>query len=111
MHEATIFAVLDLAQSYLQMPLADEAKEKTAFITQDETGQFERAMFSLINAPFYIAKMMKLLFCPKCNNILVYAQSWQELLVKIGKILVFLMNNDLCINAEYKKVQIWIRFG
>ena len=46
---ATIFATLDLAHGYLQIPLTDEAKRKTAFITPDETGQFEHASFGLMN--------------------------------------------------------------
>lgn len=35
---AVIFIVLDLKQGYLQIPLTETAKEKTAFITPDETG-------------------------------------------------------------------------
>lgn len=37
---SSIFAVLDLANGFLQIPLSDEAKEKTAFVTPDDTGQF-----------------------------------------------------------------------
>ena len=48
---AKYFITLDLAQGYLQIPLTQSAKEKTAFITQDTTGQFERAMLRLTNAP------------------------------------------------------------
>jgi len=35
-----LFVQLDLASGYLQIPLAPEAAEKTAFITADTTGQF-----------------------------------------------------------------------
>lgn len=35
---AKLYKVLDLAHGYLQVPLSDEAKTKTAFITPDETG-------------------------------------------------------------------------
>ena len=58
-NEATIFATLDLANGHLQIPLTERAKEKTAYITPDETGQFERAMFGLTNAPFYFNKLME----------------------------------------------------
>ena len=34
------FDEFDLASGYLQMPLTDSAKEKTAFITETQTGQF-----------------------------------------------------------------------
>ncbi|CAB0029530.1 unnamed protein product [Trichogramma brassicae] len=36
--ENKLFIVLDLAHGYLQVPLAKEAQEKTAFVTPDETG-------------------------------------------------------------------------
>lgn len=48
----------------MQIPLTENAKRKTAFITPDGTGQFERAMFGLMNAPFYFAKQMKIIFGP-----------------------------------------------
>ena len=105
---ATIFAVLDLAQRYLQIPLTEQAKEKTAFITQDETDQFERAIFGLMNAPFYFAKLMKKVFGPYGNNlalhyfddILVYARNWEELLQKIEKILSLLEDPGLTLNIK-----------
>ena len=62
LHGATIFIVLDLAHGYLQVALIERAKEKRAFITPDNTGKFERAMLGLMNAPFYFAKLMKMIF-------------------------------------------------
>lgn len=108
LHGATIFAILDFALGYLQMPLTDEAKEKTAFITQDETGQFERAIFGLMNAPFYFAKLMKMIFGPYGNDlaityfddILVHAKSFEELLLKIERILILLKDAGLTLNLK-----------
>lgn len=105
---ATIFTVLDLAQGYLQIPLTEQAKEKTAFITQDETGQFERAIFGLMNAPFYFAKLMKIIFGPYgkslalnyFDDILVYARSWEELIQKLEQILSLLENAGLTLNVK-----------
>ena len=53
---AKYFITLDVASVYLRIPLSEEAKEKTAFITETQTGEFARAMFGLINAPRYFAK-------------------------------------------------------
>lgn len=40
--ECTLFSVLYLAHGFLQIPLTNRAKEHTAFITPDGTGQFTR---------------------------------------------------------------------
>lgn len=48
---AKMFTTLHLASGYLQVPLAESAKENIAFITPDEPGQFEHMVFGLINAP------------------------------------------------------------
>ncbi|KAF2885868.1 hypothetical protein ILUMI_20305 [Ignelater luminosus] len=53
-----IFTTLDLAHGYLQIPLTKGAKEKTAFITPDETGQFERMIFGLTNDPYEFCRLM-----------------------------------------------------
>lgn len=47
----TIITTLNLSNGYLQIPLSHEAKIKTAFITPDETAQFERIPFGLEAAP------------------------------------------------------------
>lgn len=57
-NKATIFIKLDLASGYLQMPLDRDSRDKTAFITETQTGQITRAMFGLVNAPMYFAKLM-----------------------------------------------------
>lgn len=108
LHGARIFAILDLARGYLQIPLTEQAKEKTAFITPDETGQFERAIFGLMNAPFYFAKLMKKVFGNYGNKLalcffddmLVYAGTWEELLGKIEKILQLLKDAGLTLNLD-----------
>ena len=70
----------------MQIPLSENAKQKTAFITQDETGQFERAMFGPMNAPFYFNKLIKIIFGCYGNSlaltyfddILIHAKSWKD---------------------------------
>ncbi|CAB0038971.1 unnamed protein product, partial [Trichogramma brassicae] len=108
LHGAKMFAILDLAQGYLQIPLSERAKEKTAFITPDDTGQFERAMFGLMNAPFYFSKLMKKVFGNYQNKLalfffddmLVYAKSWPELLEKLEKILQLLREARLMLKLR-----------
>ena len=52
------FVTLDLAHGYLQIPLEEDSKHKTAFITLDETRQFERLMFGLTNGPYRFCRLM-----------------------------------------------------
>lgn len=108
LHESVIFVVLDLAQRYLQIPLSERGKEKTAFITPEEAGQFERSMFDLMSAPFYFAKLMKMVFGPfghklaltYFDDILIHARSWEELLSKLEKVLNLLKDAGLTLNLK-----------
>lgn len=92
----------------MQIPLTEEAKRKTAFITQDETGQFECAMFALMNAPFYFNKLMKKIFGPYGRNlaltyfddISIHVKSWSDMLEKIEKVLELLSNAGLTLNLK-----------
>ncbi|GBN93176.1 Transposon Ty3-G Gag-Pol polyprotein [Araneus ventricosus] len=42
LHDCSFFSTLDLAHGYLQIPLTENAKQKTALIAPDETGHIER---------------------------------------------------------------------
>ena len=47
---ATIYSRLDLTMAYYQMPLEENSKHKTAFITHDNLYQFKRMPYGLNNA-------------------------------------------------------------
>jgi len=53
-----LFVQLDLANGYFQVPLAKESREKTAFITPDDTGEFTRTPFGLAGAPGEFQRLM-----------------------------------------------------
>jgi len=53
---------LDLSNGFLQIPLSPQAKEKTAFITEDATAKFERMPFGLKGAPAMFQRMMSSIF-------------------------------------------------
>jgi len=46
-----IFTTLDLSNEFLQIPLTPEAKNKTAFVTEEATVKFERMPFGLKGTP------------------------------------------------------------
>ncbi|KAL7303301.1 hypothetical protein TKK_0004492 [Trichogramma kaykai] len=106
---AKFFIVLDLASGYLQIPLSGNAKEKTAFITETQTGKFERAMFGLANAPRYFAKLMdKVLGVARrkgiafnfFDDICVYADTWKNLLEHLVFILQLLSDAGLTLQLS-----------
>ena len=82
----TLFTSLDLASGYLQIPLTPSAREKTAFITPDERGEFTRMTFGLKNAPFVFTELMNKICgtVPELINyfddILFAATNWEEFL-------------------------------
>ncbi|KAM7304055.1 putative polyprotein of retroviral origin [Ixodes scapularis] len=55
---ARMYYMLDCANGYIQLQLSEESKAKTAFITPDETDQFERMVFGLRNGPAVFQRLM-----------------------------------------------------
>lgn len=92
---AQIYCVLDCANGYLQLPLSEESKAKTAFITPDEIGQFERMVFGLRNGPAVFQRLMNKVLGSLCNTValcymddlLIPAKDWEELLVRLKQVL------------------------
>lgn len=68
--EGKIFKTLDLSNGFLQIPLSEEAKEKTAF--EETTAKFERMPFGLKGAPGMFQKTMNLVFKELKDDGLIY---------------------------------------
>ncbi|XP_046602593.1 uncharacterized protein LOC124296600 [Neodiprion lecontei] len=113
----SIFIVLDLAHGYLQIPLSKDAREKTAIITSEETAEFTRMVFGLMNGPAFFSKAMHRALGPLrdkvvlfyLDDILVPGSDWVELKAKLRMVLESLRNGGLTIKLEkckflYKKV-------
>ncbi|KAK9692561.1 Reverse transcriptase (RNA-dependent DNA polymerase) [Popillia japonica] len=99
---------MDLVHGYLQMPLNEEARAKTAFITPDETGEFTRAIFGLMNAPFYSSKLMQLAMGPLrgqvalfyLDDILIPGKDWTDLMTILQMVLEALRKAKLTIKLS-----------
>ena len=114
LNNAKFFITLDLSLGYLQVPLSEAAKQKTAFISESQTGQFERCTFGLMNAPKYFANVMdqvlgiaqrKGIAFIFFDDICIFAESWVELLNNL--IMVLEMFNEARMTLNLQKC----RFG
>lgn len=89
-----IFSTLDLAHAFFQLPLDEESKEKTAFVTPDDSGQFERMCFGLANSPSNFARLITRALGPLRNkvamayldDVLVPAKNWKNMLDRLQQV-------------------------
>lgn len=77
---ARYFSSLDLAGGFWQIPIREEDKQKTAFVTPEGLYEFNRMPFGLKNAPPGFQRLMNRLF----GQLI-----WQYLLVHMDDLLVF----------------------
>ncbi|CAH2218004.1 jg19309 [Pararge aegeria aegeria] len=69
----TLFTSLDLASGYYQIPISEESRPKTAFVTPDGQFEFNRMPFGLVNAPSVFQRTInKILIEAKIKYALVY---------------------------------------
>lgn len=102
----TLFSTLDLTSGYLQVPLTEKAQEKTAFITNDDTGQFTKMVFGLTNAPYEFSRLMNLVLGDLKNKIcvnflddvLIPARDWQQMLERLEMVFEAFQKAKLTLN-------------
>ncbi|UYV65525.1 hypothetical protein LAZ67_3004592 [Cordylochernes scorpioides] len=94
LRNAKFFTTLDLAHGYLQIPLTDKARLKTAFITPNDTGQFERMIFGLVHAPAEFQRLMHTVLGPLLNkkafcyldDVNIPAKDWREMIERLREV-------------------------
>lgn len=87
--EGKLFSTLNLSNGFLQKPLSDEVKEKTAFVTEETTANFERMSFILKGAPGMFQKAINLVFKELkdagviyiyMDDTIILSQDWEHML-------------------------------
>lgn len=108
LRDSSLFIVLDLAHGYLQIPLSKEAREKTAIITSEETAEFTRMVFGLMNGPAFFSKAMQRALGPLRNDVVLFylddvlipGKSWEELKPKLIAVLEALRKAGLTLKLS-----------
>ena len=73
MEGSTVYSCLDLRQGFWQIPVAEEDKHKTAFITHKGLFEFNKVAFGLCNAPSAFVQLMNAaLGDAQYNHVLAY---------------------------------------
>jgi transposase InsO family protein len=84
--DARVFSCLDAAAGYWQIPMATQAREKTAFITSEGLYEFNVMPFGLKNAPATYQRFMNgimgglLWIVCLCylDDLIVFSKTWEE---------------------------------
>ncbi|XP_033733848.1 uncharacterized protein LOC117322984 [Pecten maximus] len=81
---ARYFSKLDLSKGYWQVPMAEDAKPKTAFSTPQGLFQFRVMPFGLVNAPATFSRLMRKLLAGMdwldnfIDDILIFTETWEQ---------------------------------
>ena len=100
---AKYLTTLDLHSGFMQVPVAEESKQYTAFITSRGLFEFNYLPFGLRNAPATFSRLMQfvlsgLLFHSSIlymDDILVCSKTWKEHLQHLEEIFIRLDHNNL----------------
>lgn len=105
-----LFVTLDLASGYYQIPIAEQSRDKTAFVTPDGQFEFNRMPFGLVNAPSVFQRTMNKIIQSSSivsaytlvymDDILIPAKSFDEGLKRLDEVLNLLSNNGLTMNLS-----------
>ncbi|GFT39919.1 retrovirus-related Pol polyprotein from transposon 297 [Trichonephila clavipes] len=105
--QARFISVLDLTKGYWQIPMKDEAKPLTAFVTHSGHYQWKVMPFGMKNAGSTFQKSMDnalLLHRKYCrsyiDDIAIYSTTWNEHLDHIAKVFKSLQEVGLKVNLE-----------
>ena len=105
---AQYFCALDLAAGYWQVPMNDNAKAKSAFITKDGLFQFKVMPFGLCNAPATFERLMDRVLRGHLGNrclvyiddVIVYGKDFNSTLQNLDTILGCLEAAQLQLKAK-----------
>ncbi|XP_062713419.1 uncharacterized protein LOC134290321 [Aedes albopictus] len=112
LHGAKYFSKLGLSNAFHHLELCEESRDLTTFLTENGMYRFTRLMFGVNCAPEIFQREMNRLFAGMENvivyidDILIFAETLDELRQTVEKVLQILRENNLTLNrakCEYDK--------
>ena len=91
--DAKYFTKMDLSKGYWQIPVDEQDRSKTAFVTPDGQYEFKVLPFGLVNAPAVFTRMMRKLLdgLPRVihyiDDVLIFSSSWEEHVDDVRRVL------------------------
>ena len=98
---ANYFTKIDLSKGYWQVPMSENSKHLTAFLTPDGLFQFTVMPFGLVNAPASFSRLMRRLLnglegtVNYIDDILVYSDTWEQHMATLTELFRRLRNSRL----------------
>lgn len=105
LHGSKFFSKLDLTNAYYHLELSKESRDLTTFLTENGMFRFTRLMFGVNAAPeIFQREMCRLLeeipnVIIYIDDVLIYADSLEELRETTAKVMRILRNNNLTLNT------------
>ena len=109
LHGARRFSTLDPKSGYWQVPIQEQDKEKTAFLTSSgQLFEFNQVPFGICNAPATFSRLMDRVLAghhwETClfylDDIIVFAAMWEEHLSRLQQVFEQLRHAQLKLGAE-----------
>ena len=103
---ATIFSKLDLKWGYLQVPLAVESRDLTAFVCHEGVFRFKRLPFGLCSAPSAYQQIISSIIKPVTgavnllDDILVYGTTVAQHDARLRRVLSLLSKHNCTVNTK-----------
>ncbi|KAL0194996.1 hypothetical protein M9458_008568, partial [Cirrhinus mrigala] len=104
---ARFITTLDLTKGYWQVPLAKDAKEKTAFSTPNGHWQYRTLPFGLHGAPATFQRLMDVVLRPHqsyaaayIDDVVIHSERWEEHLSHLRRVLTELRRAGLTANPQ-----------
>lgn len=102
------FSTLDLTSGYHQIPIAEQSKHLTAFITPDGHFEYNRMPFGLCNAPAVFQRMIHKVLNPKkipgvltyMDDIIIASQTIEEGMERLERVFDALKEANLTLNLK-----------